>query len=225
MHPTADFVPAKGFGFGALYLSDKTTKAPIPGGLSGHRYYSLSANYGLSSGTNLFVYHNRVVGRYHDEHLQMTGLILKQRLTSNLAIGLIAQVGNQDGKGAYIAFRLPLIKRGEGKQEDENGDKRKQTKMTLNLHFGLLWTNWRGEWTGKELVPYGGVSWSLGDGWLVTAEVEKRRENFFEAAWAISVQRRIGRDGQVIVGVNQSGISDRAHIFLGFGVGIGGILR
>ena len=220
MHPTANLIPTKAFGFGALYLSDKTTKAPIPGGLSGHRYYSFGVNYGLSSGMNLFIYHNRVIGRYHDEHIQMTGLILKQRVSGNLALGLILHSGNQDGRGAFVVFRLPLIERRESKQEHE-----KRTQTPLNLHLGLMWTDWRGEWTGKELVPYGGISWSFGNSWMLTAEIEKRRENFFEPAWAISVQRRIGKGGQIIVGVNQSGISDRPHIFLGFGTGGGGILK
>lgn len=95
MHPSANFVRAGGFGVGLLYPSDKTTKAPIPKGLSGHRCYSFSANYGLSSGANLVLYHNCVIGRYYHEHIQMSNLFTKRKLAENVAIGLILQGGNQ----------------------------------------------------------------------------------------------------------------------------------
>jgi hypothetical protein len=89
LNPTAIFVGEKGMGVGAFYYMDKTARAPQ--GIAGHHYLFLITTYGLSPKTDILVYHSRVLGRYEDEHLQMSGLILKQRFSKNLALGILGQ--------------------------------------------------------------------------------------------------------------------------------------
>jgi hypothetical protein len=220
LNPTATFVGEKGMGVGAFYLMDKTARAPQ--GIAGHHYLFLNATYGLSPKTDILVFHSRVLGRYEDEHLQMSGLILKQRLSKNLALGIEGQWGNQRGIQVFGALRMPLQKERETEhgEEAERGEEHERASP-LNLHLGVFWARWRGEWEGEEFVPYGGLSWQPTKGWLVTAELRARQKSFLKQSWMIAVHRQLNRNWQLTLGLVQSGLSDRPYISLGLGTGIG----
>ena len=214
LNPTATFVGEKGIGVGAFYLMDKTDRAPQ--GIAGHHYLFLNATYGLSPNTDVLVYHSRVLGRYEDEHLQMSGLMIKQRLSKNLALGILGQWGNQRGVQVFGAIRIPLQK----EREAENGEERERVS-SLNLHLGVFWARWRGEWEGDEIVPYGGLSWQPNKGWLVTAELRAKQKGFLKQSWMVAVHRQLNRSWQLTLGLVQSGLSDRPYLSIGLGTGIG----
>ncbi len=201
-------------------MLDKTSKAPQ--GTAGHHYFYFGTSYGLSSRTGFWVYHSRVLGRYEDEHLQMSGLLLKHQVAKNLATGILAQWGNQRGEGIFVAARLPLIEtKTELKGENENEHGEMQRLSVLDLHAGIMWTKWRGEWEGEEWFPYIGLSWQPRKGWLVTAEIRERQKDFLKPSWMIAIHRQLNREWQLVVGLSQSGLSDRPYPFFGLGVGIG----
>jgi len=203
-------------GFGAFYLRDKTAKAPQ--GIAGHHYIFVNATYGLTPRTDLLVYHSRVLGRYEDEHLQMSGVLFKQRLSGNLAAGVLTQWGNQRGVQGFVAVRIPLRgDEGGHTEEEENGGK----QSALNLHLGFFWAKWKGEWEGEEFVPYAGLSWQPADGWLVTAELRARQKNFLKQAWMFAVHRQLSQRWLLTFGIAQSGLSDRPYISIGLGTGVG----
>lgn len=221
LNPTATFAGKGEGGFGAFYMFDKTRRAPQ--GIAGHHYLYLGTSYAFSPKTNLWVYHSRVLGRYEDEHLQMSGLMLKQEVIENLAIGILAQWGNQRGEEIFAVARLPILKVRNNKGESEPNKSR--WSATLDLHFGLMWARWRGEWEGEEWLPYIGLTWQPSEGWLLTAEIRERQKNFLKPAWMIAVHHQVSRQWQLIVGVTQSGLSDRPYPFFGLGLGIGGVVR
>ncbi len=167
--------------------------------------------------TDLLVYHSRVLGRYEDEHLQMSGVLFKQRLSGNLAAGVLTQWGNQRGVQGFVAVRIPLRGDEGGHTEEENGGK----QSALNLHLGFFWAKWKGEWEGEEFVPYAGLSWQPADGWLVTAELRARQKNFLKQAWMFAVHRQLSQRWLLTFGIAQSGLSDRPYISIGLGTGVG----
>ncbi|MEZ8220937.1 hypothetical protein GG496_001107 [Candidatus Fervidibacteria bacterium JGI MDM2 JNZ-1-D12] len=221
LSPTATFAGKGEWGFGAFYMLDKTARAPQ--GVAGHHYLYFGSSYSLSHQTNLWVYHNRVLGRYEDEHLQMSGFLLKQKVTKNLAVGILAQWGNQSGEEIFAAARLPIIKAKESKNENEHEETR--WSATLDLHVGVMWARWRGEWEGEEWVPYTGLTWQPAKGWVVTVEIRERQKDFLKPSWMVSIQRQLNRQWQLIIGLSQSGLSDKPHPFIGLGLGIAGVTR
>jgi len=198
-------------------MLDKTAKAPQ--GTAGHHYLYLGSSYSLSSRLNLWVYHSRVLGRYEDEHLQMSGLLIKFKAAKNLAVGGLLQWGNERGGEIFVAAKLPLLASKEGEHEEE------KWSPTLDLHIGAMWAKWRGEWEGEEWLPYIGFVWQPARGWTVTAEIKERQKGFLKPAWLFSVHRQLNRQWQLVLGMSQSGLSDRPYPFIGVGTGIGGIVK
>ncbi len=186
-------------------------------GTAGHHYLFTGANYGISARTDAWFYHSRVLGRYEDEHLQMSGLLLKYRISPRFAIGGLIQRGNQRGEEVFAAMRIPL-----GSDRDEEEGKR---RSRLDLHLGAMWAQWRGEWEGTEWSPYVGLSWQPANDWLLTAEIRERQKDFLKPAWMIAVHRTFGNRWQLTIGFHQSGLSDRPYLFIGLGSGFGGVLR
>lgn len=201
-------------------MLDKTAKAPQ--GIAGHHYLYFGASYSLSPKTNLWLYHSRVLGRFEDEHLQMSGVLLKQKVAENLAVGILLQWGNQRGEEIFAAAKLPLVTAKRNEHEEEGEEK---WSPTLDLHIGIMWARWRGEWEGEEWLPYFGLVWSPTRNWTVTAEIRERQKNFLKPAWMLAIHRQINRQWQLILGVTQSGLSDRPYPFVGLGIGVGGIVR
>lgn len=214
LSPTATFVGKKGSGFGAFYISDKTARAPQ--GTAGHHYLFLNTTYGLSENADLVLYHSRVLGRYEDEHLQMSGLLLKYRLSPNLASGVLMQLGNQRGVQGFMAVRLTLGSASKSKE----GNPERERESALTLHLGVSWAHWKGEWEGEEIVPYIGVSWQITNGWLITAELVERQKNFLKPSWMVAVHRKLSGQWQLTTGFVQSGLSDRPYFSVGLGTGI-----
>ncbi|MCS7254518.1 MAG: hypothetical protein RMK18_11925 [Armatimonadota bacterium] len=216
MSPSATFVKKGSVGWSAFYTSDKTARTiGIIGRISGHHYLYFGTNYGLSSRTNLWLYHGRVLGRYEDEHLQMSGLIIKQQLTKDLAMGILNQWGNQRGEGVFLAMKLPLIA-SKGSECEGDGD---EQSPRLNLHMGITWSRWRSEWEGEEWTPYIGLTYHPKARFSVIAEIQERKRDFFKPSWVIAIHYQLSRQWGFSVGLNQSGLSDRPYPFLGLSIG------
>lgn len=153
----------------------------------------------------------------------MTGLLVKQRVGSQMAVVFLIQAGNQKGLELGAAVRLPLKK--GAKMQPANEQEATDRADRLDLHIGWIWARWRGEWVGEERFPYAGVTWQMKNGWRTTAEIADRKKQFLKPSWMIAVHPPIGRDWQVVVGLHQSGLSDRPYPFIGAGVGIGGMFK
>ncbi len=205
LNPTATFVGKGTRGVATFYLRDKTAQAPV--GTSGHHYFYTGISYGLSPRTDVFLYHSRVLGRFEDEHLQMSGVQIKQRLSRTAAVGIFLQQGNQRGESVFFALRFPLAsQRGAGEERRD----------ILHLHAGILFSRWRGEWRGEDWTPYLGLSWQLSEKWLLTAEIREHPKSFLKPPWMVAVHRSVGQLW-LVVGWHQSGLSDRPYPFIGIG--------
>jgi len=215
LNPSATFAEKGTRGIGAVYSLDKTARDPHE--TEGHHYLYLGSSYGLSSRTNFWLYHSRVLGRYEDEHLQFSGVQIKQRVTRHVAVGALVQWGNQQGEQLFAAVRFPLYRARHNGSEEEH----ERARAALDFHLGILWARWRGEWEGEEWVPYAGLTWQPTGRWLFVTEIRERQRNFLKPSWLIAVQYQLHRQWQLVLGWYQSGLSDRPYLMLGIGAGIG----
>ncbi|MCS7224527.1 MAG: hypothetical protein NZ959_08230 [Armatimonadetes bacterium] len=208
LNPTASFVGEGGSGVSTFFSLDRTRQAPQ--GLAGHHYFGFALSHGVRDGTDLWFYHTRVLGRYEDEHLQMTGFMVKQKIGPKSAGGILLQIGSQRGYGLFLGRRFPLL--------GGNGEK---SSDRLQLHLGLMWANWKGEWSGEEWVPYAGISHEIDRRLRLTIEIRERQKDFLKPTWLLAAHYQLNARWLLVTGLHQSGLSDRAYPFLAIGSGVG----